>query len=151
MGGAFLDDYLYPLFGLMLLALGAWSTWAVWRPGGPSLAARVAALILGGVAGWCLANLAHAEGVQEVTIGFPMPVLTLVKGSGHWLELAGSPSLPCLLLDLAVGVGLLNALLHVFHERRSRPAPRRGLRVPAARRELAGFEDAPAQPAGRDS
>ena len=171
MGGAlgtFLDYYLYPLFGLTLLALGAWCTWAVWRPRGPSPAARVAALILGGLGGWFLVNLAHAQGARQVTIGFPMPVLTLVKGAGHWMEMAGAASIPCLLLDLAIGVGLVHALLYVAWARRSRRRPRQGLMVrpmlrplPArgraalrqTRRELPEFElaERAASPSGRDS
>ncbi|GEM_PF-1764505 len=124
MGGAlgtFLNYYAFPLFGLSMLALGVWCTWTLWRSAVlPSLGTRVAALILGMVCGWFLANLDLARDAAHVTIGFPMPVMILVKGSGRWLEVAGTASIPCLVLDLAIGVGMVNALLRLFWKPRPR-------------------------------
>ena len=134
MGGSlatFLNFYVFPMVGLCLLALGAWSTWELWarggaaRSAGPSLAARVAALILGWVGGWWLANLPHALDSRRVILGFPMPVMTLTKASGRWLELGSTASIPCLLLDLAIGIGMVNAALRLVWKFRPRPRPRR--------------------------
>ena len=133
MGGAlgiFLNFYLFPMLGLGLLGLGSWSTWKLWtgRGGGaagPSLAARVAALILGAVWGWCLVNLTHPLDGQRAILGFPMPVMTLSAASGRWLELGGAASLPCLLLDLAIGLGMVHTALHLAWKLRPRRRPRR--------------------------
>ena len=124
----FLNFYVFPMLGLCLLAAGAWCTWELWagdrKPGPPSLAARVAVLILGGVLGWCLANLAHARDAQHIILGFPMPVMTLTRVSGRWLELGGTASIPCLLLDVVIGIGMANAALRLAWQHR-RPRPRR--------------------------
>lgn len=121
----FLNYYGFPLLGLGLLGLGAWSSWELWqgRPG-PALAPRVAALILGAVWGWILANLPHAQDALHVTLGWPMPVMTLTKASGRWLELGARASIPCMLLNLAIGMGMVNTLLRLLWKLRERPRPR---------------------------
>jgi hypothetical protein len=132
--GDFLDTYLFPLAGLGALALGIWSSWLLWRPEAgdgpepPSLAARVAAIILGGVAGWCLSILTYPRDAQSVTMGFPWPVMTLLRVPGDWQALDASASIPCLLLDLCFGVGLGNMVLHLaWHwQNKRRPPDRAG-------------------------
>jgi hypothetical protein len=126
----FLNCYVYPLAGLSLLVVGGWSSWAVWRPEGgsgtgPSLAVRLSTLLLGMLWGWYLTNLEHSLDPSRVIVGFPMPVMTLSRSSGKWLELGSVPSLPCMLLNVAIGVGLANAALHQYFRRRSRRARRR--------------------------
>ncbi|MDR3672992.1 MAG: hypothetical protein P4L36_19260 [Holophaga sp.] len=129
--GVFLDDYGFPLLGLGLLAQGAWSSWGLWkaRPddGSPALTLRIAALVLGAVWGWILTNLPHAHDAAHVTLGWPMPVMTLTKASGRWLELGARASLPCILLNLAIGVGMVNTLLGQAWKLRPRPRPRASL------------------------
>ena len=131
MGGALgiLNYYLFPMLGLGLLALGAWCTWGLWRPQGPPVAARAAALVLGLVLGWILANLPHPEDALHMLLGWPLPVMTLVRASGLWLVMDARPSIPCLLLDLVVGIGSANALLRLFW--RLRPRRRVGGRGPS--------------------
>jgi hypothetical protein len=132
MGGALgtvLDYYLFPLLGLLLLALGAWSSWELWRPWAspgrvPSLATRVSALILGGVWGWFLTNLPHPQDTLHVTLGWPMPVMTLSRDMGRWLDLGARASIPCLLLDMAIGLGMVNAVLLLLWKLRPRRRPR---------------------------
>jgi len=132
MGGALgtvLDFYLFPLLGLLLLAVGAWSTWELWRPWNspgtvPSPATRVAALILGGVWGWFLTSLPHPQDPLRVTLGWPMPVMTLSRDPGRWLDLGARASIPCLVLDLAVGLGMVNAILLLLWKLRPRRRPR---------------------------
>lgn len=135
MGGAlgtFLNLYVFPMLGLGLLTVGSWFSWKLWTgrrdggAGGPSLAARVAALILGGVWGWCLVNLPHALDDHQVILGFPMPVMTLAKVSGPWLELGGAASKLCLLLDLVIGLAMVNTALHLAWKLRPQPHSRPG-------------------------
>jgi len=134
-----MNDYGYPLAGIGLLGLGAWSSWKVWRPDqppAPALAARIAALILGLVWGWFLTNLEYAPDPLHVTVGFPMPVVTLVRHPGQWMEPGSSASVPCLALDLVIGVGLANGVLWLWRARgRRRRQGGRGLR-PSLRRAL---------------
>jgi hypothetical protein len=129
--GAFLNDYVFPLLGLCLMALGAWSSWEIWRPRtaseaeAPPLGSRVAAIILGGVWGWLLCNLPHPQDTAHIAIGFPMPVMTLAKGSGRWLELDSRASMPCALLNLAIGIGMVDTVLHLLWKFRPKRRPRR--------------------------
>jgi len=115
--GVLMNDYGWPLSGLGLLALGGWHAWRVWTATGTGrteafpLGVRITAVLLGVAAGWFLANLEYAPDPQHVTIGFPMPIVTLARHSGGWLEPGPAGSLPCLVLDLAVGVGLGHGLL----------------------------------------
>jgi hypothetical protein len=155
-----LNDYLFPLVGLSLLTLGAWSSWELWRPWAdrgspvPPLAVRVAALILGGVWGWVLTNLTHPLDPLHVTLGWPMPVMTLTRESGRWLEL-GATSIPCILLNLVIGIAMIQALLHLAWKLRPKRRPRRragffdAWRVPRARPALRPFPPAPARRAPR--
>jgi hypothetical protein len=130
--GDFLDFYVYPLAGLGFMLLGLWFTWGLWKPGRgtrnqvPGLAPRLAAVILGCVWGWILANLPYSPDPSHVILGFPMPVMALAKVSGKWLELGTTASIPCLFLDLAIGIGMVHALLHFLWkwQRRRRPRPR---------------------------
>ena len=112
--GIILNDYGCPLAGIGLLGLGAWSSWQVWRPariGAPSLTARLAAPVLGLVGGWFLANLEYAPDPLHLTVGFPMPVVTLVRHPGQWMEPGSSASATCLALNLIIGAGLANGVL----------------------------------------
>jgi hypothetical protein len=133
MGGVFgtlLNDYVIPMLGLFLLVLGAWFTWKLWlapsadRPEAPPLTIRMAAIILGAVWGWILTSLPHPQDALHVTLGWPMPVMTLTKASGRWLELDATASIPCLVLDLAIGIGMVNALLGLLWKLRPRRRPR---------------------------
>jgi hypothetical protein len=154
--GTFLNDYVFPLVGLGLLTAGVWCSWELWRPwtrnraSMPPLAARVAALILGGVCGWMLANLTHPLDPQHVTLGWPMPVMTLTRDSGRWLEL-GAASVPCVLLDLAIGAGMVNALLRFCWKLRPRRRPRKragffdAWQAPRVRTALRPFPQPPAR------
>jgi len=166
MGGALgtvLDYYLFPLLGLCLLALGARCSWELWKPWAgreetPSLAARAAALILGGVWGWALAGLPHPQDSLRVTLGWPLPVMTLSRDLGQGLDLGARASLLCLLLDLAIGLGMVNAILLLIWKLRPRrrPRPRSGFLDPwraqrpgrpAARPGIArGFRPRPRRP-----
>jgi hypothetical protein len=134
--GAFLNFYVFPLVGCSLLVLGAWASWALWRPWSgirfplPGLAIRVGGLILGGFWGWFLTNLEYARDAVHVTIGFPMPVMTLARSSGRWVELGAVASTPCMVLDLAIGVGLVNAALLLIWKRIAlRRGRRRAIRI----------------------
>jgi hypothetical protein len=122
--GAFLNCYVFPLMGCSLLALGAWSSWEIWKPWTgrfpvPSLAVRVGGAILGSVWGWFLTNLQYARDAFHVTVGFPMPLVTLARSSGRWVELGAAASVPCMLLNLAIGIGLTNTLLRLVWKRRA--------------------------------
>ena len=136
--GDFLDFYVYPMAGLGFLLLGLWFTWTLWKPGSgtrrevPGLAPRLAAVVLGCVWGWILANLPYSPDPRHVILGFPMPVMTLAKVSGKWLELGTMASIPCLFLDLAIGIGMVHALLHFLWkwQRRRRPRPREVFHYP---------------------
>jgi hypothetical protein len=98
----------------------------------PSLATRVAALILGGVCGWFLTNLPHPQDPLHVSLGWPVPVMTLSRDMGRWLDLGARASIPCLVLDMAIGLGMVNAILLLFWKLRPRRRPR----------PRAGFSDA---------
>lgn len=121
--GALLNFYVFPLLGCSLLALGAWASWAIWRPRAdaraPSLAVRVGGVILGCVWGWFMTNLQYARDAAHVTVGFPMPVMTLVRSPQHWIEWDAAASIPCVLLNLAIGIGLVNALLRALWKGRA--------------------------------
>jgi hypothetical protein len=126
--GDLLHSYVCPLTGLALLAVGAWSSWAIWWSGIagsmtlPPLTLRVACFLLGGLWGWFLTNVQYPMDPAHVSVGFPMPVTILARSSGPWLVIESAASLPCLLLNLVIGVGLANALLHLVWRLRN---PRR--------------------------
>ena len=121
MTGDLLHSYLCPLAGLSLLGVGTWSSWVVWKPGlrPPALASRVASLLLGCLWGWILTQVAYPVDPAHVAIGFPMPVAVLARGPGRSLVMDSTLSLPCLGLNLAIGIGLANAGLHLIWKRKS--------------------------------
>jgi hypothetical protein len=133
--GGFLVSYVFPLAGLALLLLGAWSAWQAWSPGAwpdktrPTVSVRVSTLILGEMAGWLLNVIALPRDAQHIILGFPMPVMTLVRDGGLAPGTSASPS--CALLNLVIGIGLAHAALCALWPRlvhRSQRA-RRKLRV----------------------
>ena len=125
MAGDLLHSYVCPLTGLVLLALGTWSSWEVWRPGMrgaselPPLAYRIASFILGALWGWLLTNVVYPMDPAHVALGFPMPVTVLGRGSGPSLVMDSAISLPCLFLNLVIGIGLANALLRLVWKRKA--------------------------------
>lgn len=128
--GVFLNFYVFPLVGCTLLALGAWFTWAIWRElparrRAPSLPVRVGVLALGLAWGWILTDLAYARDAAHVTVGFPMPVLILARDTGSWAELRAVASIPCMVLDLVIGIGLANGVLLLVWKRRALRRKRR--------------------------
>ncbi len=127
--GGFLGSYIFPLLGLGLLAVGSWFVWLVWAGARPSLrppmAAQVAAILLGVMGGWFLDMVALPLDATHVAIGFPMPVMFLVKESGGGQDLGSGVSFICAFVNLAIGVALAHGVLRA-------PWARRRGRTPAA-------------------
>jgi len=139
--GGFLGSYVFPLLGLGLLALGSWFVWLVWAGVRPSLrppmAVRLAAIILGVMGGWVLDMVALPLDATHAAIGFPMPVLFLVKESGGGQDLGSGVSFVCAFLNLAIGVALAHAGLHALwagHRRRAPASLRPAVPAPDRRR-----------------
>jgi hypothetical protein len=110
--------FIFPLIGVLLLAWGAWATFAnrnrmVLAP----LEMRVAAGILGAIWGWAMANLAYAPDATHRIVGFPLPVMSWVNASGLWTDQNVLASVPCLLLDILIGSLLATRLLRAAWSR----------------------------------
>jgi hypothetical protein len=132
--GVFLNSYVLPMAGLSLMVYGAWSVWAVWSAAGPArlpLPARVVTVIVGCMGGWLMNSMAIPQDPLHVALGFPMPVLVLEKDAGASLSLGAMGSLPCALMNLAIGIGLAHAALRALWPRLVRlwPKPRPNVRV----------------------